>query len=131
MLFEGTPERPWRDGEKRVSRMVFIGRELDKETFQEVGSSRREAACFPRARLYRFPPPPWLPSSCHMPVGKFAHPHPFSLRAQTHTHTHTQIHTFSHPQVFNNCLADVEKMPSGMTYEQRDEFLAEQAGAKA
>jgi len=36
MLFEGTPERPWRAGEKRVSKMVFIGRELDRETFQEV-----------------------------------------------------------------------------------------------
>jgi hypothetical protein len=36
MLFEGTPERPWREGEPRTSRMVFIGRELDRETFLEV-----------------------------------------------------------------------------------------------
>lgn len=36
MLFEGTPERKWRDDEKRVSKMVFIGRELDRETFEEV-----------------------------------------------------------------------------------------------
>lgn len=36
MLFEGTPERPWRPDEKRTSRMVFIGRELDKEAFQEA-----------------------------------------------------------------------------------------------
>lgn len=37
MLFEGTPERPWRENEKRISRMVFIGRELEREVFEEVG----------------------------------------------------------------------------------------------
>lgn len=35
MLFEGTPERPWREDEPRVSRMVFIGREMDEEAFRE------------------------------------------------------------------------------------------------
>ncbi|GBF93061.1 hypothetical protein Rsub_05672 [Raphidocelis subcapitata] len=66
MLFEGTPERPWRDDEKRVSRMVFIGRELDRETFQEV---------------------------------------------------------------FSNCLADVDKMPSGRSYEERDKEMAARGAA--
>jgi G3E family GTPase len=36
MLFEGSPERPWREDEKRVSRMVFIGREMDEEAFKEA-----------------------------------------------------------------------------------------------
>ncbi len=35
-MFEGSPDRPWRSDERRVSRMVFIGRELDKEAFQEA-----------------------------------------------------------------------------------------------
>ena len=29
MLFEGKPDRPWRDGEDRTCRIVFIGRGLD------------------------------------------------------------------------------------------------------
>lgn len=66
MLFEGTPDRPWREGEKRTSRMVFIGRELDRPTFEEV---------------------------------------------------------------FTNCLADVDRMPSGQTYEERDAQLAAQREA--
>lgn len=36
MLFEGSPERPWRDDEPRVSRMVFIGREIDEEALREA-----------------------------------------------------------------------------------------------
>jgi G3E family GTPase len=36
MLFEGSPERPWRADEPRVSRMVFIGREMDEEAFREA-----------------------------------------------------------------------------------------------
>jgi len=36
MLFEGSPDRLWRDDEKRISRMVFIGRELDREAFEEA-----------------------------------------------------------------------------------------------
>lgn len=36
MLFEGNPERKWRPDEKRVSKMVFIGRELDKEAFEQA-----------------------------------------------------------------------------------------------
>lgn len=35
MLFEGMPDRPWRDGEKRTSRMVFIGKDLDREVIEE------------------------------------------------------------------------------------------------
>lgn len=36
MLFEGSPERPWRPDEPRVSRMVFIGREMDEDAFREA-----------------------------------------------------------------------------------------------
>jgi G3E family GTPase len=36
MLFEGSPERPWREDEKRISRMVFIGREMDEDAFKEA-----------------------------------------------------------------------------------------------
>ncbi|KAL4855563.1 COBW domain-containing protein 2 [Chlorella vulgaris] len=35
MLFEGMPDRPWKEGEKRVSKMVFIGKELDKALIEE------------------------------------------------------------------------------------------------
>lgn len=35
MIFDGTPDRKWKDGEKRQSKMVFIGRELDAELFRE------------------------------------------------------------------------------------------------
>ncbi len=31
MIVEGDHQRPWRDGEKRESRLVFIGRDLDAE----------------------------------------------------------------------------------------------------
>ena len=31
MLFEGRPGRPWGDAEDRINRLVFIGRELNKE----------------------------------------------------------------------------------------------------
>ena len=30
MIIEGDHQRPWKDGEKRESRLVFIGRELDR-----------------------------------------------------------------------------------------------------
>lgn len=30
-LFEGMPDRPWEDGEPRNSKLVFIGKELDRE----------------------------------------------------------------------------------------------------
>jgi G3E family GTPase len=36
MLFEGSPERAWRDDEPRISRMVFIGREIDQEALAEA-----------------------------------------------------------------------------------------------
>ena len=35
MLFEGMPDRAWREGEARVSKMVFIGRDLDEELIRE------------------------------------------------------------------------------------------------
>ncbi len=31
MLFEGMPDRLWREGEARVSKMVFIGKDLDAD----------------------------------------------------------------------------------------------------
>ena len=34
-MFEGMPGRPWKDGEPRTSRMVFIGRDLDEELIRE------------------------------------------------------------------------------------------------
>ena len=34
-LFEGMPGRPWKEGERRTSRMVFIGRDLDEELLRE------------------------------------------------------------------------------------------------
>ena len=33
--FEGRPGRPWSDGEERINRLVFIGRELDREKISE------------------------------------------------------------------------------------------------
>ena len=30
-LFEGMPDRPWKEGEARTSKLVFIGKELDRE----------------------------------------------------------------------------------------------------
>lgn len=35
MLFEGMPDRLWGEGEKRTSKMVFIGRDLDEATIRE------------------------------------------------------------------------------------------------
>lgn len=34
-IFEGMPDRPWKEGEKRTSRMVFIGRDLDRDLIEE------------------------------------------------------------------------------------------------
>lgn len=48
MLFEGMPDRLWKEGEERVSKMVFIGKDLDKELIEEgffqcvVGKKVRE-----------------------------------------------------------------------------------------
>lgn len=45
MLFEGMPDRLWKEGEKRESKMVFIGKELDenliREGFEECVVRRR------------------------------------------------------------------------------------------
>ena len=35
MMLEGDHQRPWKDGEPRQSRMVFIGRELPEATIRE------------------------------------------------------------------------------------------------
>lgn len=32
MLFDGRPDRPWRADEPRTSQLVFIGRNLNRET---------------------------------------------------------------------------------------------------
>ena len=34
MIIEGDHQRAWKDGEKRESRLVFIGRELDREKLE-------------------------------------------------------------------------------------------------
>ncbi|WP_275785179.1 CobW family GTP-binding protein [Pararhizobium gei] len=36
MIIEGDHQRPWKDGEKHESRLVFIGRELDKEKLERT-----------------------------------------------------------------------------------------------
>ena len=35
MIKDGDFQRPWRDGEKHVSKLVFIGRELDAAKLQQ------------------------------------------------------------------------------------------------
>lgn len=40
MLFDGQPDRPWADDEERRNRMVFIGRDLDRDEIE-----RRFARC--------------------------------------------------------------------------------------
>lgn len=35
MIIEGNHQRPWKEGEKRESRLVFIGRELDRKKIEE------------------------------------------------------------------------------------------------
>jgi G3E family GTPase len=35
MLLEGDHQRPWKEGEKRVSRLVFIGRNLPKGLIED------------------------------------------------------------------------------------------------
>lgn len=34
MILEGDTQRAWKEGEKRVSRLVFIGRDLDRESLE-------------------------------------------------------------------------------------------------
>jgi len=35
MMVEGDHQRPWKDGEKRESRVVFIGRELPEQAIRD------------------------------------------------------------------------------------------------
>ncbi|MDB5633151.1 MAG: cobalamin biosynthesis protein CobW, partial [Tardiphaga sp.] len=35
MMLEGDHQRPWKDGEKRESRLVFIGRELPEQAIRD------------------------------------------------------------------------------------------------
>ncbi|MEO0969786.1 MAG: GTP-binding protein, partial [Cyanobacteria bacterium J06639_18] len=35
MIFDGKPDRQWKEGEKRQSELVFIGRNLDEASLQE------------------------------------------------------------------------------------------------
>ena len=39
MIVEGDHQRPWKDGEKRQSRVVFIGRKLDREKLERTFSA--------------------------------------------------------------------------------------------
>jgi len=44
MLTEGAHQRPWREGEPRVTRLVFIGRNLPKEMFEDDFRNCRASA---------------------------------------------------------------------------------------
>ncbi len=35
MILDGDTQRDWKEGEKRVSRLVFIGRDLDRKKIEE------------------------------------------------------------------------------------------------
>jgi G3E family GTPase len=35
MILDGDLQRPWRDGEKRQSKIVFIGRALDRDAIKK------------------------------------------------------------------------------------------------
>ncbi len=35
MLFDGRPDRPWKEGEERTNSLIFIGRNLDREELNE------------------------------------------------------------------------------------------------
>jgi G3E family GTPase len=35
MMLDGSPQRPWKDGEKRESRIIFIGRQLPEQKIRE------------------------------------------------------------------------------------------------
>ncbi|TGU13156.1 GTP-binding protein, partial [bacterium M00.F.Ca.ET.156.01.1.1] len=35
MIIEGDHQRPWKEDERRESRLVFIGRELDREKLEK------------------------------------------------------------------------------------------------
>ena len=43
MIIEGDHQRPWKDGEKRESRLVFIGRNLDEERLRRTFEACRAA----------------------------------------------------------------------------------------
>jgi G3E family GTPase len=34
-MFEGLPDREWKDGEERVNKMVFIGKDLPQQLMKE------------------------------------------------------------------------------------------------
>jgi G3E family GTPase len=44
MIIEGDHQRPWKDGEKRESRLVFIGRNLDQEKLERTFKACEVAA---------------------------------------------------------------------------------------
>jgi len=44
MIVEGDHQRPWKDGETRESRLVFIGRELDREKLERTFKACEAAA---------------------------------------------------------------------------------------
>ena len=51
MILDGDHQRPWKEGEKRLSRLVFIGRNLPEEKIREGIRELRgvSAAVMPRA----------------------------------------------------------------------------------
>jgi hypothetical protein len=57
MIMEGDHQRPWKDGEKHESRLVFIGRKLDgeklKRTFEAPGGLMRLLTTMSGESLWR------------------------------------------------------------------------------
>ncbi len=43
MILEGDHQRPWRDTEKRISKLVFIGRKLDPDALKAGFDATRAA----------------------------------------------------------------------------------------
>ena len=36
MQFDGTPHEPWAEGEERISKLIFIGKNLDRKALNEA-----------------------------------------------------------------------------------------------
>ena len=73
MMMEGSNLAPWKAGEKRQSRLVFIGRNLDEAALR-AGFASTVAARY--ARLFRHRPPMEFQrashSACHQPARRLA-----------------------------------------------------------
>eukprot|EP00798_Chlamydomonas_sp_ICE-L_P020567 gene20567-27362_t len=79
MMFEGAPDRKWRDDEKRMCKMVFIGLELDKEAFTEAFTNCLHPLC-PTAAYPSTPPS----TSLHPAPTKPPSAHPLYPTASVH-----------------------------------------------